>query len=84
MEELYAFSSERKMASVLVREADGLVLYNKARTWALGVDVAFPLSGRLPVAENSTDVVGLLSQHCTRLCMVASLMLGSLQLCSAF
>ena len=31
VEELYAFSSERKMASALVREADGLVLYNKAR-----------------------------------------------------
>ena len=31
LEELYAFSSERKMASVLLREPDSLLLYNKAR-----------------------------------------------------
>ena len=41
VEELYAFSSERKMASVLVREPDGLVLYNKARTSMAGLIVAF-------------------------------------------
>lgn len=31
VEELYAFSSERKMASVLLREPGSLLLYNKAR-----------------------------------------------------
>ena len=31
LEELYAFSSERKMASVLLREPGSLLLYNKAR-----------------------------------------------------
>ena len=44
MEELYAFSSERKMASVLVKEADGLVLYNKARTLSFGLAAHRPLS----------------------------------------
>ena len=32
VEQLYAFSSERKMASVLMRTPSGFCLYNKART----------------------------------------------------
>jgi len=31
VDELYAFSSARKMASVLLRAPDELMLYNKAR-----------------------------------------------------
>lgn len=33
VEQLYAFSSERKMASVLMRTPSGFCLYNKARTF---------------------------------------------------
>ncbi len=40
LEELYAFSWERKMASVLLREPDSLLLYNKARR----ARVTIPLS----------------------------------------
>ena len=42
VEELYAFSSERKMASVLIREADGLLLYNKACAATYGLFAVGP------------------------------------------
>ena len=51
VEELYAFSLERKMASVLVREADGLVLYNKARLRSGPGGCIFPFSESISCSQ---------------------------------